>query len=364
MASPVYVPRVNNNDDEVTLVNLEVAAGAQVRRGQVLAQVETDKAVLDVESSADGFVLETRGSVGEKVTVGKVLVWLGETADEAVPEEAAAVPPAARGEAGRTPTAKARMLLRRHGLQAADVAASGERLTEADVERHLGGSKRAAQAATRPAYPPPVVEGNLRELRPEEKGMLTTVTWHRDEAVPGYIEFPYDPQPWDAYAKEFGDRHKLLLGPLQSLMTWRLVQLARENPKLNATIVDGQRLEYGVVNPGFTVQVGETLYLAVLRDAASLDEKGFVNAMVDLQRRAAGHKLGALETQGATIGFSSMARWKVSRHVPILPPYTSFMVAHAVGPDGQAILAATYDHRVMNGFDVVTALRKLSKPAT
>ena len=365
MASPVYVPRVNNNDDEVTLINLEVALGAQVRRGQVLAQVETDKAVLDVESPADGYVLETRGTVGEKVTVGKVLVWLGETADEAVPEEVVEIP-AARPDAGRSPTAKARILLSRHGLQAADVAASGERLTEADVERHLAGSgkRQAAGQTTRAAYPPPVVEGNLRDLRPEEKGMLATVTWHRDEAVAGYIEFPYDPAPWDAYAKTFGDQHKLLLGPLQSLMTWRLVQLALENPKLNATIVDGQRLEYGVVNPGFTVQVGETLYLAVLRDAARLDEKGFVNAMVDLQRRAAGHKLGAQETQGATIGFSSMARWKVSRHVPILPPYTSFMVAHAVGPDGQAILAATYVHRVMNGFDVVTALRKLSKPAT
>ncbi len=365
MASPVYVPRVNNNDDEVVLVSLEVAAGAQVRRGQVLAQVETDKAVLDVESPADGFILETRGTVGEKVTVGKVLVWLGESVDEAVPEELAP-PPAVRQMSGGAPTAKARMLLVRHGLQAVDVRASGERLTEADVERHLAstGKRQAAGLVSRAAYPPPVVEGNLRELRPEEKGMLATVTWHRDEAVAGYIEFPYDPAPWDAYAKAFGDQHKLLLGPLQSLMTWRLVQLALENPKLNATIVDGQRLEYSVVNPGFTVQVGETLYLAVLRDAAQLDEKNFVNAMVDLQRRAAGHKLGAQETQGPTIGFSSMARWKVSRHVPILPPYTSFMVAHTVGPDGQAVLAATYDHRVMNGFDVVTALRKLSKPAT
>ena len=74
------------------------------------------------------------------------------------------------------------------------------------------------------------------------------------------------------------------------------------------------------------------------------------------------HKLGPAETSGATIGFSSMARWKVSRHMPILPPNTAFMVAHTAVSADKAVLGATYDHRVMNGFHVVSALRKLAKP--
>jgi len=105
------------------------------------------------------------------------------------------------------------------------------------------------------------------------------------------------------------------------------------------------------------------LYLAVVRDSVRLGELGFVNSMVDLQRRAAGHKLGPRETQGTTVGFSSMARWKVARHIPILSPQTALMVAHTVGSDGVAVLGATYDHRVMNGSDVASTLRKLSRPA-
>ena len=58
MALPIHVPRINNNDDEVKLISLEVAKGDKVSPGQVVAQVETDKAVLDVEAPAGGFVLE------------------------------------------------------------------------------------------------------------------------------------------------------------------------------------------------------------------------------------------------------------------------------------------------------------------
>ena len=57
MAVGVHAPRVNNNDDVVKLIALSVAVGDRVARGEVLAQVETDKAIVDVESPADGFVI-------------------------------------------------------------------------------------------------------------------------------------------------------------------------------------------------------------------------------------------------------------------------------------------------------------------
>jgi pyruvate dehydrogenase E2 component (dihydrolipoamide acetyltransferase) len=265
-----------------------------------------------------------------------------------------------------TPTAKASALLAQHGLDAAQVPAAAERLTVADVDRYLASRSTGAAVAPKPSLRgevPPEVAGELRALRSEERGMLATVSWHRDVAVPGYVEVSCDTAAWDAHAKDFGQRHSLLLSPLLPLMSWRLVQLARETPRLNATIVGNSRLEYNEINLGFTVQAGNVLYLAVVRNAASLDEIGFVNALVELQRRAAGHKLGPLETSGTTIGFSSMARWKVSRHMPILPPHTALMVAHAEAHGGAGVLGATYDHRVLNGAEVAATLRKLSRPA-
>jgi len=367
MAIATHVPRINNNDDEVKLVGLQMAVGDRIAKGQVIAQVETDKAVVDVEASADGFVLAINGAIDDVVTVGSVLCWTGATADEAVPASGAPAPAAAAGATRSAPTAKAAALLAQHGLKAEQVPAEGERLTVADIERFLatGGSAAPAAAAAAPAAPRetrPEVPGQLKTLKSEERGMLATVLWHRDSAVPGYVEMGYDPAPWDAHAAAFGSAHSLLLNPLLPLMAWRLVELAVEDARLNATIVGNQRLEYDGVNLGFTVQAGDVLYLAVLRDAAKLGALGFVNQLVDLQRRAAAHKLGPTEVQGTTVGFSSMARWKVSRHVPILPPHTAIMVAHAQGHDGAAVLGATYDHRVLNGSDVAALLRKLSKP--
>jgi pyruvate/2-oxoglutarate dehydrogenase complex dihydrolipoamide acyltransferase (E2) component len=119
------------------------------------------------------------------------------------------------------------------------------------------------------------------------------------------------------------------------------------------------------VNVGFTVQAGEVLYLAVTRNAHSLGQLNFVHALIDLQRRAAAHKLSGDETQGATIGFSSMARWKVARHIPVLAPMTALMVAHTQDHQGQSVLGATYDHRVLHGADVAALLRRMTlAPAT
>ena len=94
-----------------------------------------------------------------------------------------------------------------------------------------------------------------------------------------------------------------------------------------------------------------------------MDAARFIEAMGTLQRNAMAHKLRATETSGATLSFSSMARWKVSRHIPILSPYTSLMIAHAAPRDtGKAVLGASYDHRLLSGFDVIQVLQALIKP--
>jgi pyruvate dehydrogenase E2 component (dihydrolipoamide acetyltransferase) len=367
MAVSVHAPRINNNDDQVKVIGLDVTVGQKVARGAVLGQVETDKAVVDIESPADGFVLGLLADVDQTVEVGSILLWLGASAEEAMPQAEKVAAVLASGEAG-APTAKARILLQRYGLSADQVPRSGERLSADDVESYAASKGKAGTVAQRVAAPRverlPDVPGELRKLRADERGMASTVTWSREFAVPGYIELEYDPQPWEVYAKDYADRNRLMLSPLLSLMAWRLVELARETPALNATLIGEERYEYSQVNFGFTVQAGEILYLTVLRDAGTLDETGFIHAQGDIQRRAAGHKLTPTELNGATVSFSSMARWKVSRHIPILPPQTAIMVAHAMSADGRHVLGATYDHRVLNGFQVVNALRKLSKPGT
>lgn len=371
MPTPLYTPRVNNNDDTVRLVKVLVAPGAAVRAGDVVAEVETDKANFTVEAEQDGYVLSVEQALNETIDVGSVLLWIGATPDEALPsrEPAPVTSAAARGPA--EPTLKAAQLLAKHGLSAADVPASGDRLSVRDVEAYLasrgdGGAAPAPSLSSSPAsrgsVSAPSAPGVTRALTPEERGMLRTVIWQRDEAVPGYVELQYDAAPWEQAAAEYQKSERLLLNPLLALMAYRLVRVTAERERLNATIAGDALHVYSTVNLGFTVQSDRTLYLAVVQNAAALPAREFVSRLGDLQRSALGHKLRSADLTGATVSFSSMARWNVSRHVPVLPPHTALIVAHAATVNGVGTLGATYDHRVLTGFDALAAIREVSVP--
>jgi pyruvate/2-oxoglutarate dehydrogenase complex dihydrolipoamide acyltransferase (E2) component len=367
MPSPLHVPRVNNNDDSVRIVGLGVKEGDFVTRGQIVGAVETDKAVLDVPVERDGYVLKILYRTGETANVGSVLLWLGEIATERVPEQ---VPLAiARGAAHGTdrPTAKAQAMLRELGLGASVIPAAGERLTVADIETWLATQRQPANTSSPDARSAseqaPGVPGEYHDLSAEERGMLFTVLWHRDRAASAYLEIEYDPHPWNDYAARYAQQNKLLLSPLLPLIAFRLVEFAKATPRINATVVNDRRYQYHPVNLGFTVQAGQTLYLAVVQGAQGMNAARFIDALGEVQRHAMAHKLRPGESSGVTLAFSSMARWNVSRHVPILPPFTSLIVSHAAPrASGNAVLGASYDHRLLSGFDVAQVLQTLTQP--
>ncbi|ANE57041.1 2-oxo acid dehydrogenase subunit E2 [Methylomonas sp. DH-1] len=366
MASYQTVPCVNINDEFVDIVSIDVKPGQYVNSGDIVATVETDKSMIDVVAEQAGYVLRIDGTEKEKARVGSILFWLGEAADDPIPEQAS--DPVATDSVTRQPTAKARALLKRLGLATGDIPSSGERLSVADIETWLArnGKTVAPAAGAAPIArqdPMPAVNGELETLSSEAAGMLQAVTWHRDHAAAGYIEMEYDPEPWEEYAAAYAAEHKLMLSPLLPLLAFHLAQLGRERPTINSTIVNGQRYQYRPVNLGFTVQAGNMLYLTVVRDTQDMDTAQFIGALGEVQRHAMGHKLPPQEASGATLSFSSMARWNVSRHIPILPPQTSLIVAHAAPKNaGHAVLAASYDHRVLTGFDVAQVLQALSQP--
>jgi len=367
MPYPLHAPRVNNNDDIVQVVELSVNEGDFVKGGDLVAAVETDKAIVEVEAERDGYVLKILPELDQKVAVGSVMIWLGESPDEAVPEETTTPVQSASAGAAR-PTAKARVMLKKLGLDENQIPTSGERLTVTDIEAYL--AEQGTSTPTAPAPMPvqtreqtPDVPGEYQELSEEAHGMLVTVQWHRDQVAAGYLEVEYDPTPWEEYAAEYAQQNKLMLSPLLPLLAYRLVELTKQSPNINATVVNDRHYLYTPINLGFTVQADKTLYLTVVREAQSMSASEYIEALGEVQRHAIAHKLRPNEVTGATITFSSMARWRVSRHIPILPPYTGLMVAHAAPRgSGRAVLGASYDHRLLTGFDVAQVLQSLSQP--
>lgn len=368
MPTPLHTPRVNNNDDTVRLVHLFVEAGAAIRRGDPVADVETDKATFTVEAEQDGYVLAYNAQKGETIEVGSVLAWIGASPDEAVPQVSAALedrPQSAR----REPTLKAALVMAQYGLDPEKLAGSDPKIGVDEVlaylrRNSLQNNKPAERATSSASASQPVAEGRRVALTPEERGMLRTVEWHKREAAAAYAEVSYDESAWKARAAAFKSAHGLLLDPMLGLFAWQLVQIARSRPNLNATAVEGEKHVYAHVNLGFTVQAGANLYVAVVREAETMSELDFVRRLSELQRSAMKNSLRPEESSGATIGFTSMARWSVSRHMPILIPHTGLIVAHAAARDGIAALGATYDHRLLTGGDVVIALNELANAAS
>jgi pyruvate dehydrogenase E2 component (dihydrolipoamide acetyltransferase) len=100
----------------------------------------------------------------------------------------------------------------------------------------------------------------------------------------------------------------------------------------------------------------------VVKQADAKEPHTFIDGLNRLHRKAIARQLAPEDLQGATVAFSSMARWQVARHVPVLPPHVSMIVAHTVSADNRALLGATYDHRVLSGGDTVAILNRLRQP--
>ena len=333
MPQPVRAPRVNNNDDTVRLSHIFIEIGTRIRPGEPLLDVETDKATFTVESELDGYLLAVNGQVGDTVSVGSILAWIGSAPDEPVTistgsADASPDPSGPPAEAnGRRPTLKALMMMKQLGVAATDIPNGGPQLRAEDVRRHATGRKAAL------SVPPPhgetklPVSGHQAPLSREERGMFRTVLWQKEEAAAAYLEISYDPEPWRVYAAAFQKDNGLWFDPALALFAWKLSKLALETPKINATVWQGDAFLYDRVNVGFTVQADSTLYLVVVQDAQLMDEREFVREISGLQLSAMRHALTPEQTSGATGSFSSMARWNVCRHVPILPPHTSLCVS-------------------------------------
>jgi pyruvate dehydrogenase E2 component (dihydrolipoamide acetyltransferase) len=353
MVSAVLVPRFNTNEDEAIVVAIKVAEGQRVSRGQPLFELETSKAIGEVCAERDGLLLKIVVEEGECVPVRGILAWIGDEIGESVPEQKNGI--SGPREAAAEPTLGALKLLEEHRLAPDDLKPRGGRLRAEDVREFLEGNG--------PAY-------ERMPLTRFQRAMTATVSWSKAEPVTAYMEMTIDHAPWEEHGEELRERHGLMANPMLGLMAHRLVRIAGEMPEINGAFDDGAFRRYSCVNLGFTVDIKGRLYLIVVERADELSDLQFVERLAAIQRRAFGKRLSFSETVGATLSFTSLAKAGVTRHVPVLPPRTSLIVAHsAVLPmAGDAslkmpmVLGASYDHRVLDGAIVSRVLGRMASP--
>ncbi|AWD23598.1 dihydrolipoamide acetyltransferase family protein [Fuscovulum blasticum] len=401
MAVEILMPALSPSMVAGKLVCWHVAPGTPVKKGDVLAELETDKAALDIESPADG-VLERiliEGGTPD-VPVQTVIGLIGDGKSAAPPAVAGAAPapsgqqaaPAAPGadEPPRRISPLARRIARDLGVETDGLRGSGPkgRIIAADIReaaaRVTAPAPVAAVAATAPvAAPPAAITTPLpagTELEPHGAMRRTIARRLVDskQTVPHfYLEIRCEADALLALRAQLntaladgGAETKLTVNDL--VMKAYALAIAR-TPEAMVTWTDEGLVRHRQVDLGMAVALDAGLITPILRDAARLS----LGALSDAARLAIGRaregRLGAEEYSGGLAGISNLGMFGVSAFSAIINPPQSMNLA--VGTietdlalrDGQPVevrrlrLTLSVDHRAIDGAVGARLLQNLKR---
>ena len=353
--------------------------GDAVRRDEPLADIETEKVVLEIVAPVDGTLTEVLKAEGDTVLSEEPIARFepGE-----VPADAGGQPPPAAGlEEQPSASPAARKLAEENGMSLASVQGSGRdgRITKADVARALDAAP--APSGGEPS-PPPSAEAPapMAGERPERRVPMTRL---RASVARRLVEA----QQTAAMLTTFNEvdmsavislrtRHReafqrvhngVRLG-FMSFFVRACVEALKRFPAVNACIDGDDVLYHGYYDIGVAVSAERGLVVPVLRDADALSFAQVEDQIADFGARAAANKLGIDEMSGGTFTISNGGVFGSLLSTPILnPPQTGILGMHKIEQrpvvvDGEIVarpmmyLALSYDHRLIDGQEAVRFL--------
>jgi 2-oxoglutarate dehydrogenase E2 component (dihydrolipoamide succinyltransferase) len=386
MSLEIKVPALPESVADATLVAWRKQPGETVARDENLADLETDKVVLEVPAPAAGVLREIRVAGGTTVKAGEVLAILEEgtpaKAAAAGAASAAAAPklgPAARrvaGEQGLKPEAV--VAASRDGRVATkaelQAAASQATASQAAAPATPAGARSAAGAATAVAAAPAARTGRAEQRVPmtrlrariaerlvqaqQTQAMLTTFNEVDLTAV-----MALRARHKDAFEK----KHGVKLG-FMSFFVKAAIEGLRKFPVLNAS-VDGNDIVYHeYFDIGVAVSTERGLLVPVLRDADQLDFAGIERAIAAYAQKARDGAIALEDLTGGSFTITNGGVFGSLLSTPIVnAPQSAILGMHKtqerpVAVGGEVVirpmmyLAVSYDHRIIDGREAVQFL--------
>jgi len=314
MARSVRMPPLGATSDELRVVQWLKEVGSAVEQGEMLLEVETDKATLEVEAAVAGTLLAVLHGPGETVTVGEVLGWVGSPGEE--------IPSAEKKQA----VPVARRLAQEHGIDLASVQGSGP-----------GGRIEKQDVLALVEAP----EGEL-ELSRHRRAVAERLT-RSVQTIPQF-SVGVDVEMANAAAR-------LADGPQGLTYTHLLLQATagalRERPEVNRLwVAEGPRLrQLERADVGLAVAGEDTLLVTTIAEPDLLDLPELV-AMTDEAARLA--REGRVNASPAAITLSNLGMFGIDRFTAIVDPDQTAILA--VGAVRERVeLTLTVDHRVVDG---------------
>ncbi len=384
MAFSVVMPALEMAQETGKLVAWRKAEGDRVIKGEPLLEIETDKAVLEVESPADGILAGVSEQAGAVVPVGKTIAWIvrpGEAPPSEVAAAGSSVQSAAEPTRAATPvipaqaaasstqiSPKARRLAREHGVDIASLRGSGPggEIFSSDV-----------LAAAEPTNAKP--KGTPKDVEiPSSIGRLmaerTTQSW---TTVPHFfVVREVDAGALVEVRGRLGSAIEKARGIKLTHTDFLVALIARvlvKHPRMNASWSGAGISLNHEVNIGVAMAVEDGVVATVIHNANKADLGEIAVQRRDLTERARASRLRPSDIAGATFTISNLGMFHVDAFSAIIsPPQAAILavgsIADRVVPvDGRPAIRAmmtltlSCDHRVVDGARAAVFLNEVAE---
>jgi 2-oxoglutarate dehydrogenase E2 component (dihydrolipoamide succinyltransferase) len=395
MAVELRIPAVGESITEVQLGEWRKQPGERVERDTGIIVIETDKATVELPAPVSGTITKLLKKSGDTAAVGEVIGYMEEGevaagAGAAAGRSAGAEPaPAAQAPAASTRTAPAasvhvmpaaRRAMAEAGLTPDQVKPTGPagRILKEDVQR-AALPARPAVAPAEPTRAPAVMGARDEEVVPmtlirrriaerlvEAQQTAALLTTFNEVDMTAVMELR------KAHQEAFQKRYGIKLG-FMSFFVKAAVDALKQIPAVNAEIRGDSIVYKNYYDIGIAVSTPKGLVVPVLRHAERMSFAEIEQAIGDFAKRATAGKLRPEELAGGTFTISNGGVYGSLLSTPIVnPPQSGVLGMHTidqrpVAREGQVVIrpmmyvALTYDHRIVDGREAVSFLRRVKE---
>lgn len=377
MILEMKVPSPGESITEVEIAQWLVQDGDYVEKDQAIAEVDSDKATLELPAEASG-TITLKAEEGDAVEVGQVVCLIDTSAEKpegaassasAAPAAPAAPAPSVATEtpqkdtyASGTPSPAARKILDEKGMDASQVSGSGRdgRITKEDAVKAAPAMGSYAEGANRGQQ-----RSKLSMLRRKVAERLVSA---KNETAMLTTFNEVDMSPIFAlrkqYKEEFKEKHGVSLG-FMSFFTKAVIRGLQQFPAVNSMIDGKEMITYDFCDISIAVSGPKGLMVPVIRNAEELTFRGVEAEVKRLALRARDGEITVDEMTGGTFTISNGGVFGSMLSTPIInPPQSGILGMHNIVErpivrDGEIVVAPimyvalSYDHRIIDGRESV-----------
>ncbi len=375
MSIKIKSPTFPESVADGTVANWLKKEGENVNQDEVIAEIETDKVVLEVLAQSDGVITKIIKPEGEIVSSSEIIGEFSESKESPSSSSDKKEIKIKANKKGDKPASKkigpaAKKIMSEENIDPKNIKASGrdERITKADVINHLESDKKQSNNKVISSSERLEKRVPMSRLRSTIAKRLVTVK-QNTAMLTTFNEVDMHPikELRSKYGAEFEEEHEVKLG-FMGFFVIAAVQALKKYPVVNASI-DGDDIVYhGFQDIGIAVSTDRGLVVPIIKDADTKSLPEIEKSILTYSEKARMGKLSIEEMQGGTFTISNGGVFGSLLSTPILnAPQTAILGMHAIQDRPVAIngeiairpmmyLAMSYDHRLLDGKEAVTFL--------